>query len=173
MWRRPAPSSLTRTAARWGWLFARHWSHSWWGGYSDWAGDGIWCTRAKRRQPSHSMWFQKENQENSVVSKGASSQAGCHQFYQISPWCKLRTKPILFNIVVFTAAKDQNWRTMLRSGSLWFCDVAIRFLLQSLLVMPGCKLEVWDKGDGQEQVLFSRKKDLILVWMERALTRIT
>ena len=26
--------------------------------------------------------------------------------------------------------------------------------------MPGCKLEVWDKGDGQEQVLFSRKKRL-------------
>ena len=39
--------------------------------------------------------------------------------------------------------------------------------------MPGCKLEVWDKGDGQEQVLFSRKKDLILGWMEQALTKIT
>ena len=26
------------------------------------------------------------------------------------------------------------------------------FIMQSLVVMPGCKLEVWDKGDGQEQV---------------------
>ena len=47
------------------------------------------------------------------------------------------------------------------------------FIMQSLVVMPGCKLEVWDKGDGQEQVLFSRKKDLILGWMEQALTKIT
>ena len=40
MWRRPAPSSLTRTAARWGWwgqrwLFTRHWSHIGWGDCND------------------------------------------------------------------------------------------------------------------------------------------
>merc|ERR1712037_811111 len=30
--------------------------------------------------------------------------------------------------------------------------------VESLLVMPGCKLEVWDKGDGQEQAAKEEKK---------------
>ena len=120
MWRRPAPSSLTRTAARWGWwgqrwLFTRHWSHIGWGDCNDWAWDvydvqeltaGNQATVCgSKRRIRKTLWNQRKPLLKQVVIKlfksapGVNKNCNCNWKQNLS---------LISKIVVFSAAKDQN-----------------------------------------------------------------
>ena len=102
MWRRPAPSSLTRTAARWGWWgqrwrFTRHWSHIGWGDCTDWAWDvynvqeltaGNQATVCgSKRRIRKTLWNQRKPLLNQVV---------CILF-KYSSWCKCKIVTVIEN----------------------------------------------------------------------------
>jgi len=69
--------------------------------------------------------------------------------------CCKATKP------QYVVPKGESGRLCGVSGSLFSGSCKgpkLKDDVESLLVMPGCKLEVWDKGDGQEQAAKEEKK---------------